>query len=95
MHRVLDDCAALALPVPVPAALQFLLDHTCNARLRKGHLFHDLPQRSITRSSMAPSKVELGAPALNTMLHRLSGLSKAHQMCDVLNPTRDAASGSW
>lgn len=31
-----------------------------------------------------------GAPALNTVLHRLSVLSKAYQMRDVPNPTRDA-----
>jgi hypothetical protein len=30
-----------------------------------------------------------GAPALNTVLHRLSVLSKAHRMRDVTNSVRD------
>ena len=36
-------------------------------------------------------KAEPGAPALNTVLHRVSVLSKAHQMRDVSNLTRDPA----
>jgi len=36
-------------------------------------------------------KGALGGPVLNTVLHRLSVLSKAHQLRDAPNPTRDPA----
>src|SRR3984893_6245731 len=80
--------AALALPVPVPAVLQFLVDHV-QRMAPEGHLVHDLPPAIDHALVDGAFKGELGAPALNTVLHRLSVLSKAHQMRDVLNPTRD------
>lgn len=80
--------AALALPVPVPAVLQFLVDHV-QRTAEDGSLAHDLPP-AIDQALVAGGfKGSLGAPALNTVLHRLSVLSKAHQMRDVVNPTRD------
>jgi integrase len=80
--------AALALPVPVPAVLQFLVDHV-QRTAPEGHLVHDLPPAIDHALVDGAFKGEFGAPALNTVLHRLSVLSKAHQMRDVLNPTRD------
>jgi integrase len=82
--------AALALPVPVPAVLQFLVDHV-QRTAPEGNLVHDLPPAIDHALVDGAFKGELGAPALNTVLHRLSVLSKAHQMRDVLNPTRDPA----
>lgn len=83
--------AALTLPVPVPAVLQFLVDHVQRTGPADGALVHDLPPVIDHALVDGAFKGELGAPALNTVLHRLSVLSKAHQMRDVLNPTRDPA----
>jgi hypothetical protein len=52
-------------------------------------LVHDLPAAIDQALVDGGFKGEFGAPALNTVLHRLSVLSKAHQMRDVPNPTRD------
>ena len=82
--------AGLALPVPAPAVLQFLVDHV-KRTTQDGTLVHDLPPAIDHALVDGGFKGELGAPALNTVLHRLSVLSKAHQMRDVLNPTRDPA----
>ena len=43
------------------------------------------------RSSMVILRARQGLPALNTVLHRLSVLSKADQMRDVTNAVRDPA----
>ena len=82
--------ATLALPVPVPAVLQFLVDHV-ERTAEDGTLTHDLPPAIDQTLVENGFKGDLGAPALNTVLHRLSVLSKAHQMRDVSNPTRDPA----
>jgi integrase len=82
--------AALALPVPVPAVLQFLVDHVQRST-DTGALVHDLPPAIDHALLDGGFKAALGAPALNTVLHRLSVLSKAHQLRDVVNPTRDPA----
>jgi integrase len=82
--------AALALPVPVPAVLQFLVDHV-ERTTEEGTLIHDLPSAIDHTLVDNGFKGALGAPALNTVLHRLSVLSKAHQMRDVPNPARDPA----
>jgi integrase len=82
--------AALSLPVPVPAVLQFLVDHV-ERTADEGTLTHDLPPALDHALVDNGFKGHLGAPALNTVLHRLSVLSKAHQMRDVTNPTRDPA----
>lgn len=80
--------AALTLPVPVPAVLQFLVDHV-ERTAENGTLTHDLPPAIDEALVAGAFKGAAGAPALNTVLHRLSVLSKAHQMRDVNNPTRD------
>jgi integrase len=82
--------AALALPVPVPVVLQFLVDHVERTG-EDGTLTHDLPPAVDHALVENGFKGALGAPALNTVMHRLSVLSKAHQLRDVPNPTRDPA----
>src|SRR3569833_1543946 len=82
--------AALALPVPVPAVLQFLVDHV-ERTAEDGTLIHDLPLTIDHTLVENGFKGELGAPALNTVLHRLSVLSKAHQMRDSAGPARGPA----
>jgi len=81
---------ALALPLPVPAVLQFLVDHVQRSA-EGGQLIHDLPSAIDEALVTGGFKGDLGAPALNTVLHRLSVLSKAHQMRDLPNPTKDPA----
>jgi len=76
--------------------LQFLVDHVertgpADGSPAGGNMMHDLPPMIDATLVAGGFKGELGAPALNTVLHRLSVLSKAHQLRDVLNPTRDPA----
>ncbi|MDB6104646.1 MAG: phage integrase [Gammaproteobacteria bacterium] len=54
-------------------------------------LVHELPAAIDDALVEGGFKGESGAPALNTVLHRLSVLSKAHQMRDVTNTVRDPA----
>jgi integrase len=82
---------ALAPPVPAPAVLQFLVDHVERTDPASGTLVHDLPAAIDEMLVSGGFKGALGAPALNTVLHRLSVLSKAHQMRDLPNPARDPA----
>ncbi len=82
--------AALALPVPVPAVLQFLVDHVQRVS-DDGRFIHDLPAAIDQALVDGGFKGDLGAPALSTVLHRLSVLSKAHQMREAPNPARDPA----
>ena len=81
---------ALPLPVPVPAVLQFLVDHV-ERTTEDGTLAHDLPVAIDAALNDGGFKTTLGAPALNTVLHRLAVLSKAHQLREVANPARDPA----
>ncbi len=82
--------AALTLPVPVPAVVQFVVDHV-ERIADEGSLVHDLPKAIDHTLVEGGFKGALGAPALNTVLHRLSVLSKAHQLRDLTNPARDPA----
>ena len=80
----------IALPVPVPAVLQFLVDHV-QRTTDEGQLVHDLPPAIDEALVAGGFKGALGAPALNTVLHRLSVLSKAHQVREHPNPAKDPA----
>ena len=80
----------LALPVPVPAVLQFLVDHLDRSN-ESGTLLHDLPVAIDEALVEGGFKSALGAPAMNTVLHRLSVLSKAHEIEALASPTRDPA----
>ena len=82
--------AALALPVPVPVVLQFLVDHVLRTA-PDGHLVCDLPAAIDSALVAGGFKVKRGAPALNTVMHRLAVLAKAHQVRDLANPERDPA----
>ena len=74
----------IALPVPVPVVLQFVVDHA--ERTLQGRLKHELPA-SIDRALVVGGyKAKLGSLALNTICHRIAVLSKAHQIEKVLNP---------
>ena len=80
---------ALALPVPVPVVLQFIVDHA--ARTTKDGLVTELPAAFDQALVAHGFKARLGPPALNTLTHRLSVLSKAHQLAGQSNPCADSA----
>jgi len=86
----------MALPVAVPVVVQFIVDHaerSTKAGL-KGGLTHQLPPEIDQALVEAGFKGKLGAPALNTLMHRISGASLAAVASDstrcrlVLSTTR-------
>jgi integrase len=79
--------ATLALPVPVPVVLQYIVDHV--ARVDAGCRTHDLPPAIDEALVRAGFKGTWGPPKLATVLHRLSVLSKAHTLREAPNPIRD------
>jgi len=81
--------ADLALPVPIPVVLQFVVDHV--ERVEAGGLVHDLPPAIDEALVTARFKDRAGPPKLSTVTHRLSVLSKAHTLREAPNPIRDAA----
>jgi integrase len=77
----------LALPVPPEAVMQFIVDHA--QRSTDSGLRHELP-RDIDQALVdAGYKGKLGPMALNTLVHRVSVLSKGHQLQQVPNPCAD------
>ena len=80
----------MSLPVPVPAVLQFLVDHFERSD-EAAALSFDLPEAIDEALVEGGFKGARGALALNTVLHRLSVLAKAHEMKGVPSPTRDPA----
>lgn len=79
---------AIALPVPVAAIQQFVVDHV--ERRTKFGLVADLPAAHDQALVDGGFKGKLGTPAFTTVLHRLSVLSKAHQVRGVTNTVQDA-----
>jgi integrase len=79
---------AIALPVPVAAIQQFVVDHV-QRRTATG-LEASLPAAHDQALVDGGFKGKLGPPALATVLHRLSVLSKAHQIRGVTNTVQDA-----
>ena len=79
----------MALPVPVPVVVQFVVDHA--ERSTKSGLEHQLPPAIDEALVEAGFKGKLGAPALNTLMHRVSVLSMAHHLTKQPNPCVDAA----
>ncbi|MFM2068775.1 MAG: hypothetical protein RLZZ584_3684 [Pseudomonadota bacterium] len=78
----------IALPVPVAAVVQFIVDH---AQRKSGTtLVCELPEAIDHALVAAGHKAEPGAPALSTLVHRISVLSKAHQLAGQANPCMDA-----
>jgi integrase len=77
----------IALPVPVAAIQQFIVDHV--ERRTKSGLEAALPAALDQALVDGGFKGKLGTPALSTVLHRLSVLSKAHQVRGVANMAQD------
>lgn len=78
---------AIALPVPVAAVLQFIVDHADRAVGER--LVHELPDALDALLVEAGIKGRRGALALNTIVHRIAVLSKAHQLHADKNPCAD------
>ena len=68
----------MTLPVAVPVVVQFVVDHA--QRSTKAGLEHQLPSEIDEALVEAGFKGKLGAPALNTLMHRISVLSMAHHL---------------
>jgi integrase len=77
----------ITLPVPVPALLQFIVDHA--QRLSDKGLAHELPAGIDRALVTAGFKAKPGPMALNTLVHRIAVLSKAHQLRELKNPCHD------
>jgi integrase len=78
----------ITLPVPAAAVLQFVVDHA--QRTSSEGLRHELPA-GIDRALVDGGfKGKPGALALNTVVHRVAVLSKAHQLRGLKNPCHDA-----
>ena len=78
---------AISVPVPVPAVIQFIVDHA--QRKTADGLESELPQ-GIDQALVAGGyKAGLGPPALATLAHRVSVLSKVHQLKALPNPCRN------
>lgn len=75
----------IALPVPETVVLQFIVDHAQRPNV-DGVLVSELPAALDQALVTSGFKSKLGAPALNTLVHRVSVLSKVHQIEGVLNP---------
>lgn len=75
----------IALPVPEAAVLQFIVDHA-QRHDAGGMLVSELPAAVDQALVAGGFKAKAGAPALNTLLHRISVLSKVHQLESAPNP---------
>ena len=80
---------ALSLPVGVPVVLQFIVDHA--ERKTALGLGTELPSAVDQALVASGYKANLGAPALATLMHRISVLSKVHQLQAIDNPCQDPA----
>ncbi|MFY0479827.1 site-specific integrase [Achromobacter marplatensis] len=77
-----------ALPLPDAAVIQFVVDHA--QRTTDQGLKWELPLALDQELVRLKAKGKLGAPSLNTLLQRLSVLSKAHELLGHPNPCRAA-----
>ena len=77
----------IALPVPTPVALQFIVDHV--ERTTEDGLRSELPAAIDAALVDAGLKGKLGSLAMATVSHRLSVLSKVHQIKALPNPCKD------
>ncbi len=77
--------AQIALPVPEAVVVQFVVDHAQRTGA-DGQPISELPEAVDQALVASGFKAKLGAPALNTLIHRVSVLSKAHQVEGVANP---------
>lgn len=75
----------IAMPVAEATVLQYIVDHA-QRHDADGRLVSELPleiDRCLVDNGF---KTKLGAPALNTLLHRVSVLAKVHQVDGLDNP---------
>jgi integrase len=75
----------IALPVSEAAVVQFIVDHAQRPEA-DGNLVTELPVALDQTLVDHGYKGHLGPLGLSTLLHRVSVLSKAHQLQDVANP---------
>lgn len=78
---------AITLPLPVHCVKQFVVDHA--ERLTEQGLRHELPAAIDQALVEAGFKGKTGPMALNTLVHRVAVLSKAHQLRQLSNPCQD------
>jgi hypothetical protein len=78
---------AITLPLPANAVLQFIVDHA--QRMTADGLAHELPPAIDQALVDAGFKGKPGPMALNTLIHRIAVLSKAHQIRELKNPCQD------
>ncbi|CAN7782521.1 site-specific integrase [Variovorax sp. LjRoot175] len=78
----------MQLPVAVPVVIQFIVDHA--ERSTRSGLTTQLPKEIEDALVENGYRGKAGALALNTLLHRISVLSKAHQIAKEPNPCADA-----
>lgn len=79
---------ALALPLSETTVLQFIADH---AKSKHDPNAYSLPVEVEAQLIAAGVKAEAGPPALNTLLQRVSILSKAHVLQQLPNPCQSQA----
>ena len=79
----------IALPVPEPAVVQFVVDHL--ARRGKTGLAWELPPALDAQLVAAGLKQKSGAFKLSTVVHRVAVLSAAHQAHKATNPCESPA----
>ncbi|MCD2511889.1 site-specific integrase [Acidovorax sp. D4N7] len=77
----------IALPLSVECVLQFVVDHA--QRSTPQGLVCEMPPSMDQALMEAGYKSRSGAPSHNTLVHRVSVLSKVHQVRDLPNPCRD------
>lgn len=75
-----------ALPLPEAAVIQFVVDHA--QRATEQGLKWEMPLALDQELVRLKAKGRLGPPSLNTLLQRLSVLSKAHELHGRPNPCR-------
>jgi len=77
----------ISLPIPSPVVLQFVVDHA--QRTTDNGLKHELPPAIDQALVEGGFKGKPGELALNTIVHRIAVLSKAHQLRQLKNPCED------
>jgi site-specific recombinase XerD len=77
----------IQLPVPAACILQFIVDHA--ERLSDKGLVSELPPQIDEALVLGGYKGKIGALAHSTLQHRISVLSKAHQLHALKNPCQD------
>lgn len=78
-----------ALPVSSAVVIQYVLDHVTRSGPEGPK--NELPGAIDAELVRLKAKSQLGCPALNTVMQRISVLSKAHDLHGHPNPTKDAA----